>query len=262
VQALNSDAETFSGTAYTNIYTQHDEVVTPNFSASQCSSCLHTGQGQITNVALQDVCPLDLSDHIAIGTIDPVAYALAVDAITHPGPAQPSRISQSACLQLLMPGVLSPASAQAAVTALTQSPPELGVATAAVGAGWIASVLSGAPDDRSEPPLPCYVFAACSSATALSGAAPSAAAPTLRLKFHKGRLTGPGKRVVHVHVSVLEGANLDPVGGATVKLAGRTVHTNRQGNATLIVRLARKRNYRIIATRQGCNPAVRSIRGR
>jgi hypothetical protein len=71
-----------------------------------------------------------------------------------------------------------------------------------------------------------------------------------------------GKRVVHVHVSVREGNNFDPVGGATVKLAGHTVHTNRQGNATFTVRLTRKHTYRIVATRQGCIQAVRTIRGR
>jgi pimeloyl-ACP methyl ester carboxylesterase len=263
VEALNSYDETFSGIAYTNIYTQHDEVVTPNYSASQCSSCLHTGEGQIANVATQDVCPLDLSDHIAVGTIDATAYALAVDALTHPGPAQPSRIPASTCLQLLMPGVLSPASVPAALTALTQSPPELGVATAAVGAGWIASALSGAPDLHSEPALPCYVFATCSTAAAPTASAPpTATAPTLRLTFHKGRLTRAGKRVVHIHVSVLEGSNLDPVGGVTITLAGHTAHTNRQGNATLTVRLAKKRTYRITASRQGCNPAKRTIRGR
>jgi hypothetical protein len=61
---------------------------------------------------------------------------------------------------------------------------------------------------------------------------------------------------------VLEGASFDPVRGATVKLAGRKVHTNGKGNATLIVRLARKRFYRITATLQGANPASRTIRGR
>lgn len=261
IQALNSYAETFSGIAYTNIYTHHDEVVTPNSSASQCSSCLHTGQGPITNVATQDVCPLNQSDHIQVGTIDPVAYALAVDALTHTGPADPSRIPQSVCLQPLMPGVSSPSSAQAGVAALTQSVPELGVATAAVGQGWIASSLSGAPDDRSEPPLPCYVFASCVAGGASSGSAPSSAAPTLRLTFHKRRLTHAGKRVVHVHISVLEGSSFYPVRGAWVKLAGHIGHTDRHGNATLIVRLARKHTYPIIATLRGCNPAKRKIRG-
>jgi hypothetical protein len=64
-----------------------------------------------------------------------------------------------------------------------------------------------------------------------------------------------------VHVTVREGANFDPVRGAWVKLAGRIGHTDRHGNAALLVRLARKRTYRITATRRGCNPATRKIRG-
>ena len=40
------------------------------------------------------------------------------------------------------------------------------------------------------------------------------------------------------------------------------VHTDRHGNATLMVRLARKHTYRITATHKGCNRAVRTIRGR
>jgi hypothetical protein len=135
------------------------------------------------------------------------------------------------------------------------------VASAAVGQGWLASFLSGAPDDHSEPPLPCYVFANCVGVGASSGSASSASAPTLRLRFHKGRLTRAGKRVVHVHVTVREGNYFDPVRGAVVKLAGHTVRTNRHGNATLIVRLAPKHTYRITATRSGCNRAARKIRG-
>ena len=45
----------------------------------------------ITNIATQAVCPGDAYEHLTIGTIDPVAYALAVDALTHPGPADPAR---------------------------------------------------------------------------------------------------------------------------------------------------------------------------
>jgi hypothetical protein len=68
--------------------------------------------------------------------------------------------------------------------------------------------------------------------------------------------------VVHFHVSVLEGNNFEPVKGAWIKLAGHLGHTDRHGNATVVVRLARKHTYRITATLRGCNPAVRMIRGR
>src|SRR5258708_35846141 len=68
------------------------------------STSLH-GHGEITNVAVQDLCPSDAADHIAVGTYDPVAYALAMDALDHPGPANPHRIPQSVCTQVVMPGV-------------------------------------------------------------------------------------------------------------------------------------------------------------
>jgi hypothetical protein len=102
-QALNSDQETFPGISYTAIYTHDDQIVQPNLN-DHGSTSLH-GPGEITNVAVQDVCPADAADHIAVGTYDPVAYALAMDALDHHGPANPRRIPQSVCAQMVMPGV-------------------------------------------------------------------------------------------------------------------------------------------------------------
>ncbi|UVJ38949.1 hypothetical protein [Arthrobacter sp. CJ23] len=103
-QATNSHQETFAGISYTNIYSHTDQFVTPNLSDSGTTS-LHGGGGSITNVALQDVCPLNVADHLATGTYDPVAYALAADALTHAGPANPARVPLTTCTKLLMPGV-------------------------------------------------------------------------------------------------------------------------------------------------------------
>lgn len=103
VQALNSHQETFEGISYTSIYTWLDQFVQPNLDDTGTSSL--SGPGDITNVALQDVCPANIAEHLAIGTYDPVAYALAMDALTHPGPADPARISASVCTEALMPGV-------------------------------------------------------------------------------------------------------------------------------------------------------------
>jgi hypothetical protein len=102
--ALNSSAETFAGITYTVVYSRVDEVVFPNLDASGSSS-LHTGEGAITNIAAQQICPADLSEHLAMGTYDPVAYAVALDALTHPGPARASRIPASVCTTPLQPGV-------------------------------------------------------------------------------------------------------------------------------------------------------------
>lgn len=105
IKALNSYQETFAGIAYTNVYsTTVDEVVQPNLDPKGSSS-LRTGDGAIANVALQDICPVHVADHIETGTSDPVAYALVVDALTHPGPAHPARVSRSVCGRALMPAV-------------------------------------------------------------------------------------------------------------------------------------------------------------
>jgi len=102
--ALNSRAETFAGVDYTVVYSRTDEVVTPNLDASGSSS-LHTGRGRIANVAVQEICPADVSEHLAMGSYDPVGYALAVDAFTHRGPAKASRVAAATCTQPFQPGV-------------------------------------------------------------------------------------------------------------------------------------------------------------
>lgn len=103
ISAMNSYQETFAGISYTQIYTHFDQFVQPNLDDTGTTSL--SGPGDITNVALQDVCPANTNEHIAIGTYDPVAYALAMDALNHAGPADPSRIPASVCDQIFMPGV-------------------------------------------------------------------------------------------------------------------------------------------------------------
>jgi triacylglycerol esterase/lipase EstA (alpha/beta hydrolase family) len=102
--ALNSGAETFAGISYTAAYTRADEIVVPNVGPTP-SSALRTGAGQIANVATQDICPTNTADHFAIGSYDPVGYAIALDALTHPGPAVPARIARTVCGQPFQPGV-------------------------------------------------------------------------------------------------------------------------------------------------------------
>ncbi|GAB3581594.1 hypothetical protein GCM10027445_53690 [Amycolatopsis endophytica] len=145
VRALNSGQETFPGISYTEVYSRTDEFVQPNLDDHGTSS-LRGGGGDITNVAVQDVCPLAVPEHLLIGTLDPVTAALAVDALTHPGPADPSRISPSTCTQLLMPGA-DPLTAPLDFTSVTvQVAAQLTVAAHRV---------------ESEPALACYVTASC-----------------------------------------------------------------------------------------------------
>ncbi len=152
IRALNSRAETFAGLSYTVIYTHTDEVVQPNHNEAKSSSALRTGRGRITNVATQNVCRGDVYEHLTIGTVDPVAYALVMDALTHRGPAQPARVDRSVCRQVYQPGV-DPANVDMYLQLLAAQPGLLGVITPNVN-------LVGVPEVGSEPPLRCYVYAA------------------------------------------------------------------------------------------------------
>lgn len=82
------------GVPVTSIFTQYDEIVRPQPEASTMPGA--------TNVMLQDVCAADPSEHgVILG--DPVAYALALDALTHPGPASPSRLPATTCQEIFIP---------------------------------------------------------------------------------------------------------------------------------------------------------------
>ncbi|TFV64500.1 lipase [Geodermatophilus sp. DF01-2] len=116
--ALNSGAETFAGIDYTVAYTVADEIVVPNTPPAP-SSALYTGEGTIANIALQEVCPANAADHFAIGSYDPVGYAIVVDALEHDGPAERSRISPLTCARLFQPGV-DPATFAADYTAMVR----------------------------------------------------------------------------------------------------------------------------------------------
>ncbi|MCU1643041.1 MAG: hypothetical protein JWN03_3316 [Nocardia sp.] len=85
-----------TGTAFTSIGSLDDEVVFPQPAAS-------TLPGGRT-IMIQDVCPGRVVDH---GTylVDAVSYRLVLDALTHDGPADPSRINASACAETVLPGL-------------------------------------------------------------------------------------------------------------------------------------------------------------
>jgi hypothetical protein len=146
LRALNSYRETFRGISYTSVYTRTDEVVVPNLGPA-ASSALHGGGRRIANVAIQDVCPADTSEHLAIGTYDNTAYALAIDALSHRGPADPSRVASSTCDHPFMPGVDRS-------TFLSDYGHEL---------AYIGRVIATTPTVPREPPLACYVTASCDS---------------------------------------------------------------------------------------------------
>jgi triacylglycerol esterase/lipase EstA (alpha/beta hydrolase family) len=132
--ALNSGAETFAGITYTVVYSLEDEVVVPNL-GPEGSSALHTGAGTITNLAVQQLCPGHVADHITMGTIDPVAYSVALHAVAGTPVGDP-------CTALFLPGL----------TAGSVAGHEAAVATT------IATSLATYPHTATEPALPSYVF--------------------------------------------------------------------------------------------------------
>lgn len=116
----------------TSIYTQTDEVVFPQPAASHLPGA--------ANIPVQAICPGRLADHISL-VPDAVGYALVLDALTHPGPADPRRIGNrvALCTSVFMPSVdlLTAPSALASIVGL-------------------AEVFTIAPKVSAEPPLPAY----------------------------------------------------------------------------------------------------------
>ena len=140
--ALNSGTETFGGIDYTVAYTATDEIVVPN-TPPNASSALRTGDGRIANIALQELCPTNTADHFAIGSSDPVGYAIVTDALVHDGPAVRDRISRTVCAQLVHPGV-NPATFPSDFTGMV---------------GYAGDSEGDAAKMPEEPPLQPYVFA-------------------------------------------------------------------------------------------------------
>jgi triacylglycerol lipase len=93
--ALNAGDETPGDVSYTSVYTITDELVQPFETAN-----LDGG----SNITVQDVCPGRAVEHIEM-VFDAATYAVVLDALTHPGPAELSRVDRGACLQRTMPGV-------------------------------------------------------------------------------------------------------------------------------------------------------------
>jgi triacylglycerol esterase/lipase EstA (alpha/beta hydrolase family) len=188
VNALNSYQETFAGISYTVAYTHTDWVVMPNQDATTGSSSLRTGPGQISNIAIQDICPTDVNEHLAIGTIDNVAYRIAMDALEHPGPANLLHLDPTTD-----PTICAPF--QPGVNPATVAADE------ADSNADLFSTIGTYPHVPAEPQLKCYVFA--------GGCPPSARQPTSRRPakkckkrrgHHKQRSLKPGcKKKRHKH---------------------------------------------------------------
>jgi hypothetical protein len=222
VAALNSRAETFAGVDYTALYTRLDEVVVPNLDDTGSTS-LRGGGANVANVAVQDVCPLDVVEHLGIATYDGPAYAIARDALDQPGPADPARVSRTVCAAPLMPGV---------------EPAGLPARMAELGAGLGTAMARSAQVDA-EPPLRCYVFAAC--------ATPAAAAATPRLT----------RRCVRRGLRVRVQGDATAIRAVTFRLGGRREARDTRAPFTRVIgrralrRAAGRRLHAVITPRAG-----------
>jgi triacylglycerol esterase/lipase EstA (alpha/beta hydrolase family) len=95
---LNAGDETPGGADYTSVFSSSDTTAFKPWGAP--SPAL---EGAV-NVRVQAICPWRPVGHAAL-TWDAVAFAVVMDALDHPGPADPSRIPRSVCRRLTYPGV-------------------------------------------------------------------------------------------------------------------------------------------------------------
>jgi hypothetical protein len=215
ITALNTGPETWPGISYTSVYTRLDEIVQPNADAKTGSSSLRTGDGRKSNIATQDICPTDFYEHLSIGTVDPVAYALAIDALGHDGPADAARIDRAVCAQVLMPGI-NPATATTDIAGA--------VAGYEIGEG-------GAGNVPVEPPLRCYVTASCPA-----GVPPTAVLKPLLVVSVTPRRVHAGRSVrlaVQVRYRAVAGARLAAVRRALVQVGSKRARTSVSGRASV-----------------------------
>jgi hypothetical protein len=93
IHALNAGDESPGAVDYTSIYSLTDELVQPVTPVPTAGLDWGRTEPNVRNIALQDVCPGRVVDHLSIGTTDRLTQELALDALSHPGPADPARVS-------------------------------------------------------------------------------------------------------------------------------------------------------------------------
>jgi len=84
-QQLNAGGDTVPGVHYTVISTIYDEVVTPYTTQALSGPDVH-------NVVLQNLCPVDVSEHVTIGLTDRIAFHEAANAL------DPAHATRTTCL--------------------------------------------------------------------------------------------------------------------------------------------------------------------
>jgi len=146
--------------SYTAIGTLRDEIVRPQPQVNR----LPPGPRR-RSVEIQDLCPGRETprglNHL-FPAADAVSFALTLDALDHPGPADPTRIPATVCSQLLLDGA-----------------DPVGLLT-----GVLPALAAPRPGAAAEPALRCYLVPSCGFVDAVE-ATPSA---RLRQPRRRGRL--------------------------------------------------------------------------
>ena len=131
IEALNRVSAP-EGPSYTAIYSQTDWVIQPSWPESQAAGAIDGA----TNIVVQDICPGRVVDHVQ-SLFDAVFAAAFVDALKHPGPADPARIDRAVCSQVFAPPI-DPVMATVAITTIYAN---------------AFATTNAAPKTRREPPL-------------------------------------------------------------------------------------------------------------
>ncbi|WP_443060636.1 esterase/lipase family protein [Streptomyces sp. NBC_00448] len=84
-RTLNAGGDTVPGVHYTVISTIYDEVVTPYTTQALSGP-------NVRNVVLQNLCPVDVSEHVAIGLTDRIAFHEAANSL------DPAHATPTTCL--------------------------------------------------------------------------------------------------------------------------------------------------------------------
>ncbi|MFN8215472.1 MAG: hypothetical protein U0R71_02645 [Solirubrobacterales bacterium] len=100
LRALNRQPVEAPGpTAWTTVRSTTDEAVQPTTGPHPTSALKGAA-----NIVIQAICPGRVTTHIGTAT-DSVSFAAFADAISHPGPAKPSRFPADVCAHPYAPGL-------------------------------------------------------------------------------------------------------------------------------------------------------------
>lgn len=89
--------------SYTNVYSGTDEIVFVAGGAPDPWTAASALDGA-RNIRVQDLCPGRPVEHVQL-SYDAEVHAIVLDALKHPGPADPARVGGGACTRVTMPGV-------------------------------------------------------------------------------------------------------------------------------------------------------------